>query len=67
MAEQWCNRMESAAEGHIDNVCEGHATVRIEYATPAMPGEWVTYLCDACGMAIREDSRVTVLAVRRLV
>ena len=66
MATEWCARMEAAAEGHTVNVCDGRATVRVEYAQPGHGSELVAYVCDACGQAMRDDSTVAVFAVRRV-
>lgn len=63
---KWCDRMEAAAEGHTENVCDGYATVRIEYAEQGHGGGLVALVCDSCGMAMRDDSRVAVFSARRV-
>ena len=66
MATKWCDRMRSAAEGDTVNVCDGHATVRVDYTWDGHRGTWVATVCDACADAMATDAAVDVFAVRRI-
>lgn len=66
MGTIWCDRMEAAAEGHTENVCDGYATVRVEYSEVGRRGESVATVCDQCGLAMRDSATVAVFAVSRL-
>lgn len=67
METTWCDRMEAAAEGHTPNVCDGRATVRVEYAQQGHGGGLVAYVCDSCGQAMVANPLVCVFATRRMV
>ncbi len=64
----WCDRMESAVEGHTDTVCEGEATHRVEYTegNGAAWFHWVQHLCGACADAVQKRAGVYEVEVTHL-
>jgi hypothetical protein len=59
----WCDRMDAAAAGRIENECDGYAAVHVTYQSEELRGILGGDYCQACADALAGDGRL-ILSVK---